>query len=110
MSRPKGSKNKKSLEKNAGIEEQLAQKTAERSALEAEQSGIQAILEENSARQKLLRRSIRTLDRQIAGLQARKAEIEAAAAVSAKQQEIQDTIQMLVAEGKSLDEILEMLR
>lgn len=110
MSRPKGSKNRKTLVKNVNIEEQLSQKTAERSALEAEQAEIQAILAENNVRWKAVRKSIRALDRQIAALQAKQAEIEAAAVVSAKQKEIQETIQALVAEGKSLDDILNMLR
>ena len=110
MPRPKGSKNKKTLAKNVDLEEQIAEKTAEHAALEAELAGIQSILAENAARQKTVRKSIRALDRQIAALQARKEEIRAAAAVSAKQQEIQDTIRALVEGGKSLDDILDMLR
>ena len=110
MSRPKGSPNRKPHGKSISIEEQLAKKAAERSVLEAEQSGIQAILEENTAKWKAVRKSIKALDRQIASLQAKKSEIEAAAVVSAKQKEIQDAIQALVSEGKSLDEILNMLR
>ena len=110
MPRPKGSKNRKTLVKNGSIEEQIAQKTAERAALEAEQTGVQAILAENTAKLKAVRKSIKALDRQIAALHAKKSEIEAAAAVSARQQEIQDAIQALVAEGKSLDDILDMLR
>ena len=110
MARPKGSKNRDSSGKTMSIGEQLAKKTAERSALETELAGIQAILEENSAKQKAVRKSIKALDRQIAALQAKKAEIEAAEVVSAKQKEIQEAILSLIAEGKTLDEILEMLR
>lgn len=110
MPRPKGSKNKKTAVDASGIENQIAQKIDAKAALEAEQKSIEAVIAENNAKLKSVKKDIRALDKQLASLQAKKAEAEAAALVAEKQQDIQAAIQNLVAEGKSLDDILSMLK
>jgi len=109
MSRPKGSKNKKTIIKNSNLGEQITQKETARASLEEEKARLLSVIAESNAKLKAVNKDIRALDKQITALQAKKAEFDAAAIVSEKQHEIQSKIQKLVAEGKSLDDILDML-
>ena len=95
--------------KNSNLSDQIAQKEAARASLEEEKTKLISMIAENNTKLKAINKEIKVLDRQIASLQAKKADLDAAAVVSEKQQEIQSKIQKLVANGKSLDEILDML-
>ena len=110
MPRPKGSKNKKTPAKSTDLEKQIAQKAEAKAALEEEQKGLAAVIADSNAKLKAVKKNIKTLDKQILALQTKKAEIEAAAEVAAKQEEIQARITALTAKGKSLDDILDMLK
>ena len=110
MPRPKGSKNKKTLAKNADIDAQISEKNGALAALEEEYTTVSQIIAENSAKLKALKKDMRVLSRQIASLEAKKAESAAAALAAEKKQEVQAKIDALVADGKSLDDILNMLK
>lgn len=110
MPRPKGSKNRKAASKNIGFEAQIAEKTEAKAALEAEQDGLVAVITENNAKLKEVKKQIKALDRQILALEAKKAEADAAAAAELMQEEVQKRVAALVAEGKSLNDILDKLK
>ena len=109
MSRPKGSKNKKTIIKNSNLGEQITQKETAKASLEEEKARLLSVIAESNAKLRAVNKDIRALDKQITALQEKKAEFDAAAIVYEKQHEIQSKIQKLVAEGKSLDDILDML-
>lgn len=110
MPRPKGSKNRKAASKNTGFEAQISEKTEAKAVLEAEQDGLVAVITENNAKLKEVKKQIKALDRQILALEAKKAEADAAAAAELMQEEVQKRVAALVAEGKTLDDILDKLK
>ena len=110
MPRPKGSKNKKTLAKAVNIDAQLAEKSAAKADLEKEQETVLGVIADNQARLKDIKKALKSLDKDIIKLEAKKAEAEAVALTAAKKEELQDTIDKLLADGKSIDELLDKLR
>ncbi len=110
MPRTKGSKNKKTIAKAVNFEAQIAEKTKAKTALEEQQTAILAIIAENNAKLKAVRKDIKALDKQILSIQAKKAKADAAAAASLMQEEVQKRVAELAAEGKTLEDILEKLK
>lgn len=110
MARPKGSKNKKTIAKSANIEAQMAEKAAAKEALDREAEAIAQMIAENTEKLKDIRKEQKALDRQIAKLEAQKAQAEALALAESKKQELQAKIDTLIADGKSIDDIIGMLK
>ncbi len=110
MPRPKGSKNKKTIARAKDLDAQIAEKTSALAALEKEYAAVSDIIAENSAKLKSLKKDMRVLTRQRAALETKKAESAAAVLALEKKQEVQAKIDELVAEGRTLDDILSMLK
>lgn len=110
MPRPKGSKNKKTIAKNVDIAAQLEEKKAAKADLENEQTTILSVIASNQARLKDVKKDLKALDRDILKLEAKQAEAEAAVLAAAKKDELQAAIDGLIAEGTSIDDILDRLR
>ena len=109
MPRPKGSKNKKTITA-AGVDEQISELSAKKLDLETAQAAIIALIAESNAQLKANKKEIRSVEKKIVKLEAKKAEADAAAAASLMQEEIQKRVVELVAEGKTLADILEKLK
>lgn len=110
MPRPKGSKNKKTLERSVDFVAQLEEKKVAKADLEKEQETILGVIASNQARLKDVKKDLKALDRVILKLEAKQAEVEAAALAAVKKDELQAAIDNLLAEGKSIDELLDKLK
>lgn len=110
MPRPKGSKNKKSTKPVADYSAQIEERKAAKADLENEQATILGVIKSNQDRLKDVRKDIRAVEKEIAKLEAKKAQADAAAAAELMQEEIQKRVAELAAEGKTLDDILEKLK
>jgi len=109
MPRPKGSKNKISRGKQPQWDVQLAAEQAEKEKLELAKAELTAVIDENSARLKETNKKLRSVDRRIAKLEAKRTEAELAAASAAKRVEIQQVITRLLDSGVAEDDILDKL-
>jgi peptidoglycan hydrolase CwlO-like protein len=109
MPRPKGSKNKKKLLAGANIEELIAQRNEAKAALEAERDEQAAVVAEETAKLKSIKAEIKRLDKELVVLDEQKVAAEAAAAAEAAKEAVQSKIAELMAEGKSLEDIMNML-
>ena len=109
MPRPKGSKNRKNLLTGAPIGELIAQRTEAKATLEAERDEVAAVIAEQTAKLKSLKAEIKKLDKELAVLEEQKAAAEAAATAEAAKEAIQSKVAELMAEGKSLEDIMNML-
>ena len=110
MARPKGSKNKKTVAKTIDFDAQIAAKKTELDALNAEYESVTAIIAENNAKLREIKKGFTKLNREIAKLEAKKAEIAAAALAQEKKQQAQDAIEKLLENGTSIDDILAKLK
>ena len=110
MPRPKGSKNKKSTKAVADYSAQIEERKAAKADLENEQATILGVIKSNQDRLKDVRKDIRAVEKEIAKLEAKKAQADAAAAAELMQEEIQKRVAELAAEGKTLEDILEKLK
>ena len=110
MSRPKGSKNKKTLIKNADLEAQLAARKTAKADLEKEEETILSVIADNQARLKTIKKDLRTIDKEIAKLEAKQAEAAAAAKAEGAKIELQGRIEELIKAGVSAEDILEKLK
>lgn len=109
VSRPKGSKNKKTLLAEAQIDERIAEQKAAKRKLESEQKRILNQMENLKQALKANKKALRAAERNLAGMQAKKAENEAIAAEAQKKMEIEKVVSTLISSGKPAGEILEML-
>ena len=105
MPRPKGSKNKSKAAKTdfaAAIEAKAAEKT------QLEQNISETLDQINSlkAQLKANRASLKAAEKAIDKLESKKASADAKAAMDAQKNELESTIQKLLADGMSMDEIL----
>lgn len=110
MSRPKGSKNKKTLLSEAQLGDRIAAAEVAKKKLEAEERKLTAAMENTKAQLKEKRKELRTADRTLNILREKKAQSDAAAAEAAQKIEIEKVISTLVKSGKSADEILDLLK
>ena len=69
MSRPKGSKNKKTIIKNSNLGEQITQKETAKASLEEEKARLLSVIAEINAKLRAVNKDIRALDKQITALQ-----------------------------------------
>ena len=110
MSRPKGSKNKKTLLMEAQLGDRIVEKKAEKKALESRLKKLENEMENLKQKLKQTRKDLRTADRTLIALQERKAETEAIAAAAAQKKEIEQVVSTLISSGKDADEILKLLK
>ena len=110
LSRPKGSKNKKTLLEEAKLGERIAEQKALKKKLEAEERRLSASLEETKTKLKLKRREIRTAERMIASMETRKERADADAAQAVQKEEIEKAVASLMSSGRDAGEILDMLK
>lgn len=109
MPRPKGSKNRKKLVPAENLDALIAQKQEENAALEAQRDEVAAVVAEHTANLKAIKAELKKADRELAGLEAQKAAVEAAAAAAAAKEAVQAKIDELMAQGKSLEDIMNLL-
>ncbi len=110
MPRPKGSKNKKTVQSVVKVEEKIAAQQALKKTLEAEQADILAAIEKQKQLLKAKKKELRAAEKALLGLEAKKAEAAAVESAAAQKVEIEKVVSKLVSSGKSADEILEMLK
>ena len=110
VSRPKGSKNKKTLIAEAQLGDRIAEQKAARKKLEAEERKLSAALEDTKTQLRAKRKELRAVERLIVSLEARKEQADAAAVAAAQKQEIEKVVSSLMNSGKDADEILGMLK
>lgn len=110
VSRPKGSKNKKTLIAEAQLGDRIAEQKAAKRKLEAEERKLIAAQEDVNAQLKAKRKELRSVERLIVSLEARKEQADAAAVAAAQKQEIEKVVSSLMNSGKDADEILGMLK
>jgi len=109
MSRPKGSKNKKTLAKRDSLAQRLEAMIAEHGALVSDQKAQEETIAETQAKLKETKKAIRKLETQIKRLKEQKEEADLAAANASKKQMALDKISELIDGGKDADEILSAL-
>ncbi len=109
MSRPKGSKNKKTLLSEAQLDDKIAAQEVVRKKLAAEEKRLLRSMENVKEQLKAKKKELRTAERTLAKLKERKEQADAHAAAAAQQKEIEKVVSSLVSSGKSADEILGML-
>lgn len=112
MPRPLGSKNKPKTKANDldALNAQIVEKLNQKSALEQEEAALTATITESKARLKEVRSSLKKLDKNISALQAMKEEMGKAEQVEKAMSEIQAKVNALMASGRTLDEIMELLK
>ena len=109
MPRTKGSKNRPKTA-TADFASQIAEKQSAREALSAEIASIIANMDSLKADLKEKKVSLKTIDKEIVKLEAKKAKADAKAAEEAKMTEAESVLKKLLAEGISVDEILAKLK
>lgn len=114
MSRPKGSKNKKTLLSEAQLGGQITAQRALKVKLEGEEQKLEAQMEELKAQIKSKKKELRAAERKLNALIERKSQADASAAAqaanAAQKQEVEKVVSKLVNSGKSAEEILELLK
>ena len=86
------------------------QKNAEKDQLNEELASIQAGIADLKAQLKEKRAALKSVDKAIAKLETQKTTAEAKAAQQARQAEIDSALQKLIADGMSVDQILDKLK
>lgn len=110
MSRPKGSKNKKTLLSQAQLDDKIAQKQAAKAKLEEELQRLLVSMDDLKLQVRAKKKEIKAEERAIAGLEEKKEQAAAIAAAAEQKKEVEKVVSSLISSGKSADEILEMLK
>ena len=110
MSRPKGSKNKKTLLNEAQLGDKIAAAEAAKKKLEAEEKKLLAAMEDLKAQLKTKKKDLRAAERTLSVLQEKREQADAIAVAAAQKKEIEKVVSTLVSSGKSANEILELLK
>lgn len=110
MPRPKGSKNKKTLEFEARIGDFIAEKLLEQKRLERQMEGVQQEIKERSTALNKLRTQHRRVTREMEELVSRRDALDSAASEMAKFQEVEARVADLIGKGVSADQLLELLK
>ena len=110
MSRPKGSKNKKTLLAEAMLDDKIAAAEVTKRKLEDEERKLLAAMEDAKARLKAKKKELRTVERTLSALREKKKQADAVAVQAAQKKEIEEVVKSLVSSGRSADEILDMLK
>ena len=106
MPRTKGSKN----HTKSDIASQIAKKQSVIQTLTAEGEVIQKDIEEKKANLKTKKSELKSAEKEVATLVAKKEKADAKAAEEAKKTEAEAVLKKLLASGMSADEILEKLK
>lgn len=111
MPRPKGSKNKRGPKVNNldALNAQIVEKLNKKSALEQEISSLNATIADSKARLKEAQKELKKVVKNIDALEAMRNEIGTAQQMEKVMSELQPKITALLASGKTMDEIIEML-
>ena len=111
MPRPKGSKNKpKTVKATVDFAAQLAEKQSAKETTAAEIVSITANIDVLKADLITKKAELKSIDKEIARIEAKKVNAETKAAESAKKAEAEDVLKKLLASGMNADEILEKLK
>lgn len=110
MSRPKGSKNKKTLLSEAQLGDKIAAAEAAKKKLEAEERKLVSVMEDAKTQLKAKRKELRATERSLTVLREKKENADAAASKTAQKLEIEKVVTSLVSSGKSAEEILDLLK
>ena len=110
MSRPKGSKNKKTLLSEAQLDDKIAAAETAKAKLEAEEAKLLAAMEDMKTQLKAKKKELRAADRSLSLLREKREQADAIAAAAAQKKEIEKVVSSLVSSGKSADEILDLLK
>lgn len=111
MPRPKGSKNKpKTVKTTIDFAAQLSEKQSAKEAASAEIASITANIDVLKADLKTKKAALKSIDKEIARIEAQKVKAETKAAESAKKAEAEDVLKKLLASGMTADEILAKLK
>ena len=109
MPRTKGSKNKPKT-MTADFATQIAEKQTAKEALTAEIASITANIDALKADLKAKKAALKKVEKELAKLEDKKAAADQKAAEAAKKTEAEDLVKKLLAEGVSVDEIVEKLK
>ena len=109
MARKKGSKNRPKLNDLDSINAQIVEKLNQKSALEEETEALTAGVAEARARLREIKRTQKKLEKNIAALESMREELGAAKQMEQALTELQPKINALLASGKSIEEIMDML-
>lgn len=111
MPRPKGSKNKpKTVKTTIDFAAQLSEKQSAKEVASAEIASITANIDVLKADLKTKKAALKSIDKEIARIEAKKIKAETKAAESAKKAEAEDVLKKLLASGMTADEILAKLK
>ncbi|MBR2716523.1 MAG: hypothetical protein IKD79_02150 [Oscillospiraceae bacterium] len=109
VSRPKGSKNKKTLLSEAQLDDKIAAQEVIQKRLAEEEKKLLAAMEDLKIRLKAKKKELRMAEKTLAVLKEKKSQADAVAAAAAQKKEIEKVVSSLVSSGRSADEILDML-
>lgn len=109
MPRPKGSKNKKTLEAEAHLGERIAEELQAKKQLEKEMNKLCREIDDRNERLKQVKKQLRRSARTIEELTAKKADVDAQNASTLRQEEMRQLVNTLLESGLSTDEILKKL-
>ena len=110
MPRPKGSKNKPKAAKDAtDFAAAIAEKTAEKEQLEQNIADPLVQISNLKAQLKSNRAALKSAEKTIAKLETKKASADAKAALNAQKTQLDSTVEKLLAEGLTIEEILDRL-
>ena len=110
MPRPKGSKNKATLEKLRSVDAEIAELNYQKKKLENAQEKLIAKRAEISTAIKENKKELTVVNRKLGKLEEKKAEADATIADNLAREEIQKRISALIADGKSAEDILSMMQ
>ena len=108
MPRTKGSKNKSKL--TTGYASQIAEKQEAIASLTSEITSITANIDTLKVDLKEKKAALKTIQKELTRLEAKKAVADQIAAEEAKKAEAEEVLKKLLASGMSADEILEKLK
>ena len=107
MPRPRGSKNKPKVAKvTADFAAAIAEKTAEKEQLEQNIADTLEQISSLKAQLKSNRAALKSAEKTIAKLEAKKVSEDAKAALNAQKTELDSTVEKLLSEGLTMEEIL----
>lgn len=109
MPRPKGSKNKPKAVQSIPLDALIAEESERIAALEEEANAIEAEIAEQTAKLKGLKSDLKKAGKKLQALEEQKAQEAAMAAAAAAKEALQEKIDQLLADGLSLEDILNKL-
>ena len=109
MSRPKGSKNKKTLLSEALLDDKIAEQKVVIRKLDQELNKLLTAQENLREQLKTKKKELRTATRTLTVLEEKKEQADAVAVAAVQKKEIEKVVSTLVGSGKSAEEILAYL-